>query len=205
MKVIGLTGGIGSGKSTVARFLAKLGAVVLDLDKLGHEALAPGSEAWKRVVDDFGKGILTANGDIDRAKLGSLVFNDREALERLNRIVHPVIDSIVNAKIDEHRRQGVRVVVLEAAAMLEAGRASQADEIWVTVAPGPVVISRISRRSGYSEEESKTRIQAQLSSEERIKQADVVIDTNCSLDELRARVVVQWHKLLARSEKGERL
>jgi len=200
MKVIGLIGGIGSGKSTVAQFLAELGAAVVDLDKVGHEALKPGGEAWERVVNEFGRDVLNVSGDIDRAKLGEIVFKNHEALLRLNHIIHPVIDNMVNARVEEYRRQGASVVVLEAAAMLEAGRASQVDEIWVTVAPEAAVLGRLGERTGLTEQESKARIRAQLSSEERIKHADVVIETDCSFDDLKARVVVEWHKLQARSE-----
>lgn len=198
MKIIGLTGGIGSGKSTVAQFLAGLGAVIVDMDGVGHEALKSGSETRERIVGEFGKDILTADGDIDRARLGGLVFNNPEALARLNRIVHPIIDTMVNAKTEEYRRQGAEVVVLEAAAILEAERAWQVDELWVTVAPEAAVLKRLAGRIGYSEEESKARINSQMSSEERVKQADVVIDTDCTLDELKARVVVEWQKLQAR-------
>lgn len=200
MKVIGLTGGIGSGKSTVAQFLEELGAVIVDLDKIGHEAIKPGSEAWERVVNEFGKGIITVSGDIDRAKLSKIVFSNHQALLRLNQIIHPIIDNMLMAKLEEYRRKGVKVVVLEAAAILEAGRASQVDEIWVTVAPESAMLQRLSGRPGYSEEESKARIHAQLSNEERIEHADVVIDTNCSLDDLKARVAVLWHNLQAQNE-----
>ena len=199
MKVIGLTGGIGSGKSTVAQFLAELGAVVLDADKVGHEALKPGTEVWERVVNEFGKSILTVSGDIDRAKLGELVFNNHEALARLNRIIHPVMDNMVRAKLEEYRRQGVKVVVLEAAALLEAGRTSMVDEVWVAVAPEAAVLKRITGSASLSEEALRARIRAQLSTDERTKHADVVIDTDCSLDELRARVAVLWHQFQART------
>lgn len=199
MRVIGLTGGIGSGKSTIAKYLAGLGAVVIDLDKVGHEVLKSGSQAFKRVVSEFGKDILDASGEIDRARLGNLVFKNQKALRRLNRIIHPAIDKVVYERIEEYRRRGVKVVVLEAAAMLEAGRAAQADEIWVAVAPEAAVLHRLSERSSYSEEESRERIRSQLSSEERAEQADVVIDTDCSLDELKARVEAEWRKLMERS------
>lgn len=200
MKVIGLTGGIGSGKSTVARFLEKLGAVILDVDKVGHEALKPGGEAWERVVSEFGKSIVTVSGEIDRAKLGKLVFNNHEARLRLNHIMHPIMDYIVLAKIEEYRRKGVKVVVLEAPILLEAGRTSQVDEIWVAVAPEATVLRRLAERTELSGQEARARIRAQLSNEERIKHADVVIDTDCSLDELKARVAVLWHQLLTRNE-----
>jgi dephospho-CoA kinase len=201
MRVIGLTGGIGSGKSTVAGYLAGLGAMVIDLDKVGHEVLKSGSQAFKKVVSEFGKDILEAGGEIDRARLGNLVFKNRKALMRLNRIVHPAIDKIVNEKIEEYRQKRVKVVVLEAAAMLEAGRAAQADEIWVTVAPEATVLNRLSERSGYSEAESRARIRSQLPNEERIKHADVVIATDCSLEELKVRVEVEWRKLMGRSRE----
>ena len=198
MKIIGLTGGIGSGKSTVAQFLAELGAVVLDVDKVGHEALEPGSEAWEQIVNEFGKGILTAGDKIDRAKLGKIVFNNHEALLRLNRIIHPVMDNMVEAKLEEYRRKGVKVMVLEAAAMMEVGRASIADEIWVVIAPESAVLKRLSERDGRSEDESKARILAQMPAQQRILHGGVIIDTDCSLDELKARVAVEWHKLQAR-------
>ena len=116
MKVIGLTGGIGSGKSTVARFLAEMGAEVVDLDKVGHEAIRPGTTAWESIVAEFGRDVLTADGKIDRARLGKVVFGDKKTLKRLNAIVHPAIDSIVMGKLEGFRRRGVKVAVLEAAA-----------------------------------------------------------------------------------------
>jgi dephospho-CoA kinase len=198
MKVIGLTGGIGSGKSTVTQFLAELGAVIVDLDKVGHEALRKGSQAWEQVVSEFGKDILTAGGEIDRSKLGKIVFNNHEALAWLNQIVHPAIDNIVKTKIEKYRRQGVRVVVLEAAAMLEAGKTEQVDELWVTIAPEVTVLKRVIERGGLSKKETRARIKAQLSNEKRIRQADVVIDTDCTLDELKDRVATEWQKLQAR-------
>lgn len=143
MKVIGLTGGIGSGKSTAARFLASLGAEVIDLDKVGHGALKKGSGAYKQAIREFGVGILDKDREIDRAKLGEIVFNDQQALNRLNKIVHPEIDKTVDEKIRECRRRGVKVLVLEAAAMLEAAKARQADEIWVTIAPEKNVLNRL--------------------------------------------------------------
>jgi len=198
MKVIGLTGGIGSGKSTVAQFLSELGAAIVDLDKVGHEALKKGSQAWEQVVGEFGKDILTAGDEIDRGKLGEIVFGNPESLARLNQIVHPAIDNIVKTKIEEYRRQGVRVTVLEAAAMLEADKTAQVDELWVTVAPEATALKRVIERGGLSKKETRARIKAQLSNEKRIRQADVVIDTNCTIDELKAKVLAEWQKLQTR-------
>jgi dephospho-CoA kinase len=198
MKVIGLTGGIGSGKSTVAGFLAEFGAAVIDLDKVGHEALMSEGKAYRQVLDAFGRTILTRSGEIDRAKLGNIVFNDPNALLRLNSIVHPVIDRIVAEKTEDCRCRDFKAVVFEAAAMLEGGKTFQFDELWVTVAPENTVLDRLGKRSGYSEKESRARINAQFSNQERIKNADVVIDTDCTLDELKLRVLSEWQKLQKR-------
>jgi dephospho-CoA kinase len=195
MRVIGLTGGIGSGKSTVARFLEEMGAAVIDADKVGHEVLKPGGEVWERVVKEFGGGIVAAGGDIDRARLGRLVFGSQQALERLNGIMYPAMDSIIKAQLEEYRRQGVRVVVLEAAVLLEAGKTLQVDEVWVVVASEASVLKRLAGHPGLSHRAARARMRAQLSNEERIKQADVVIYNDGSLGELKARIIELGQKL----------
>jgi len=192
MKVIGLTGGIGSGKSTVSQFLAELGAVIVDTDKVGHEAFKPDTELWRQVVAAFGRQILTPDGDIDREKLGEVVFGNSESLARLNQIMHPGMYEIVKAQLEEYRRQGTRVVVLEAPLLIEAGWTSLVDEVWVTVASEATVLSRLQEQKGLSRQEALARIHSQLSSEERVRRADVVIDTDCNLDELKARVGELW-------------
>jgi dephospho-CoA kinase len=198
MKVIGLTGGIGSGKSTVSRFLAELGAVILDADKVGHEAFKPDTEIWRQVVDAFGEQILTSAGDIDREKLGERVFGNSESLARLNRIMHPWMYEIVTAQLDDYRRQGMDVVVLEAPLLVEVGWTSSVDEVWVTVASEAAVLSRLEVQKGLSRQQVLARIHSQLSSEERIRHADVVIDTDCDLEELKTRVGELWQGLQRR-------
>ena len=188
MRVIGLTGGIGSGKSTVSQFLAELGAVILDADKVGHEAFKPDSEIWRQVVAAFGRQILTPDGNIDRKKLGNIVFGNPESLSRLNQIMHPRMYALVKAQLEEYRRQGTRVVVLEAPLLLEAGWTSLVDEVWVTTAPEATVLKRLEKRTGLSQAESLARLRSQLPSEERVRQADVIINTDCDLDELKAKV-----------------
>ncbi len=195
MKVIGLTGGIGSGKSTVSRFLAELGAVILDADKVGHEAYKPNTEVWREVVAAFGRQVLTPSGDIDRKKLGEIVFSNPESLSRLNQIMHPRMYDMVKANLEEYRRQGVDVVVLEAPLLIEAGWASSVDEVWVTVASESTVLRRLEECSGLSKQQALARIRSQLPSEERVKHADVVINTDCSLDELKAKVEELWRGL----------
>jgi dephospho-CoA kinase len=197
VKVIGLTGGIGSGKSTVARFLEEMGAVTVDLDSVGHEVLKQ-AQIRKRLAGEFGREILAAGDEIDRTRLGRLVFNNPEALARLNAIVHPAIDRKVRRLLEGYRRQGERIVVLEAAAMLEAGRGGDFDELWVAAAPEDVALARLAARTGLSREEALTRLRSQLTDEERVRQADVVIDTDCTLDQLKESVAAEWRKLLER-------
>ncbi len=195
MKVIGLTGGIGSGKSTVVGFLAELGAVIIDADKVGHEAFEPDTELWREVVAAFGSQILAPTGDIDRKKLGEVVFGNPGSLARLNQIMHPRMYDMVKAQIEEYRQQGVGVVVLEAPLLLEAGWTSLVDEVWITAASESTVLRRLQEKVGLSRKQALARIRSQLSSEERIEQADVIIDTDCSLDEVQARVGELWQKL----------
>ncbi len=197
MKVIGLTGGIGSGKSTVSQYLQELGAVVLDADKVGHEAYKPNTETWQKVIAAFGEQILTPEGEIDRKKLGKVVFSEPEALARLNQIMHPRMYDMMKARIAEYRQQGVGVVVLEAAVLLEAGWTPLVDEVWVTVASVPAVVKRATERTGLPEEQIRARIHSQLPTEERVKRADVVINNDGSLDELKARVKELWQGLKA--------
>ena len=195
MKVIGLTGGIGSGKSTVSQFLAELGAVVIDADKIGHDAYKPNTEIWRQVVAAFGNQIVTPSGEINRNKLAGIVFGNPELLARLNQIMHPRIYDTVKTQIGEYRRQGVSLVVLEAPLLLEAGWTPLVDEVWVTVASESTVLRRLKEQVGLSESEALARIHSQLSSEERVKRADVVINNDGNLDELKARVKELWGKM----------
>ncbi|MFC2070674.1 dephospho-CoA kinase [Chloroflexota bacterium] len=195
MKVIGLTGGIGSGKSTVAQYLAELGAVVIDADKVGHEAYKPGTPAFNDVVAAFGKEVIAENGEVDRKKLGAIVFGSPEALERLNRIMHSRMREIIKEQIEEYRQQRIDVVVIEAAVLLEANWDSLVDEIWVTAASENAVVRRLKDSRGLVEEQTLARIRSQLSSDERVKNADVVINNDGNLEEMKAKVKALWDKL----------
>jgi len=201
MKVIGLTGGIGSGKSTVSQLLHELGAVVLDADRIGHEAYKPNTETWLEVVSAFGRQILTSNGEIDRRRLAQIVFSDPESLARLNQIVHPRMYEMMKTKIEEFRRQGVKVVVLEAAILLEADWTPLVDEVWVTVAPEHEVVKRTVERTGLPEEQVIARIRSQLSSEERTKHANVIINNDGSIDELKVKIKELWDRIQAQDTR----
>ena len=192
MIVIGLTGGIGSGKSEVSRMLKELGATVIDADRVGHEAYRPHTESWKDLVDEFGRDILLPNGEIDRKKLGARVFSSPQDLARLNAIVHPRMYTMMEERLEALRRQGTEVVVMEAAVLIEAGWTPLVDEVWVTTAPEDVAVQRIRQRNGMPGEEVRQRIRSQLSSEERAKQAAVVIENSGGMEELRERVREAW-------------
>ncbi len=194
-KVIGLTGGIGSGKSTVTQCLAELGAVVIDADKVGHEAFKPNTRAWHEVVATFGKEIVTPSGEIDRKKLGAIVFSDPASLARLNQIMHPRMYDMIQAQIGEYRRQGVDVVVLEAAILIEANWTSLVDEVWVTVSSEATVLERLKKYRGLEKEQTLARIRSQLPTKERIKHADVVINNDGDIEEVKAKVKELWNRL----------
>ncbi len=198
MFVIGLTGGIGSGKSTVSEMLRAKGAAVVHADLVGHEVYRPDTNVWDEIVTAFGRHVLTDDGQIDRRKLGSIVFADTEALARLNAITHPPMRRLMAERLDELRRQGRRVAVLEAALLIEAGWIDLVDEVWLTLLRPPVASQRLMDRSGLSREEAEKRIASQLSNDERLAHADVVIDTDCSLEEVARRIDELWDGLMAR-------
>jgi len=200
MLVIGLTGGIGTGKSTVSDKLAELGAVIMNADQVGHQAFEPHTEVWKDVVAAYGKDILRPNDEIDRRKLGEIVFNDPEALSRLNKIMHPRMYRMMRDKIEELREQGVEVVVLEAAILIEAKWTSLVDTVWVTDVPEATVIQRLGNRDGLAEEQILARINSQMPPEERAKYADVVINTDCTLEEVKEKVEELWRGLCSSVE-----
>lgn len=194
-KVIGLTGGIGSGKSTVSQCLAELGAVIIDADDVGHEAFKPDTPAWQEVVAAFGRQIVAPGGEINRQKLGEIVFSDPEALSRLNRIMHPRIYDMAKAQIEQYRQQGVDVVVLEAAILIEAKWTPLVDEVWVTVAPEAMVLKRLKKQRGLEKAQTLARIRSQLTTKERVKYADVVIDNDGDLNQMKSKVREQWARL----------
>ena len=193
MLVIGLTGGIGTGKSEAARHLKGLGATVIEADAVGHEVYKPNTECWREVVSAFGEDVLQPNGEIDRRKLGSIVFSSPEQLAKLNGIVHPGIAQMVTGQLDRLRVQGTPVAVVEAALLFEAGWDSLVDEVWVTDSPVETVVQRLQARSGLSPQEVVERIDSQMDRSERLARADAVIDNASGLDELRRAVDELWH------------
>lgn len=202
MVVIGLTGGIGTGKSEVSKLLQELGAVVIDADRLGHEAYRPHTEAWQEVVAAFGSDILQPNGDIDRKKLGQIVFNDAAALAKLNAIMHPKIARMARERIQQLQTQGIHTIVLEAAVLIEAGWTSLVDEVWVTWVPVETAIRRVQARNHLPEDAVRARINSQMPFEERSKHARVVIDNSGDLEQLRRQVHEVWNSRIRQRVKS---
>jgi dephospho-CoA kinase len=194
--VIGLTGGIGAGKSTVTQMLEELGAAVIDADKVGHQIYLPDLPAWREIVETFGPEVLNADRSINRQALGKMVFADPEALRTLNRIVHPkMFDRMAELIAELRMHAGIKAIVVEAAVLIEANWQPLADQVWLVIASETVVVERLAKQRHLSPEQVRSRIAAQLSNEERRQHAHVVIRNDGSLDEVRAAVQQAWGKL----------
>src|SRR5208337_3826805 len=200
MLTIGLTGGIGSGKSTVAQILGEFGATVLDADKVAHTTYAPGGPAYDAVIAAFGAQVVAPDRTIDRKKLGAIVFGNPERLNKLTSIVWPATRESIRRNVSELRASGAELpIVVEAAILIEANWQSLFDEIWLVRAPREQVVGRIEIQRGLKPSESEARIRAQLSDEERAKHATLVIENNGSIDELRDMLKEIWAAALKRN------
>jgi dephospho-CoA kinase len=196
VKTIGLTGGIGSGKSTVSQLLGDLGAFVIDADKVGHEIYLPGKEAWKQVTAAFGRDILAPDQTIDRKKLGAIVFGSDDARKKLNSIVHPLMFKDIDRRIKEKRADGfTKLIVVEAAILIEANWLPLADEVWLVVTNKNAVIERVASQRGLSAKDTEARIASQLSDAERRKYATLVIENDGSLEDLKIKVQQAWNRI----------
>jgi dephospho-CoA kinase len=193
--VIGLTGGIGSGKSTVAAMLAELGADVIDTDKVGHEVYRPGTEGFRQVTQAFGDGILAVDGTIDRRALAAKVFADPDALRRLNGIVHPLIGLAVRDWLQRVQAESrTTPIVVEAPVLMEAGW-QFFDEVWVVIVEPDTAVARVTASRPMTPEEVRSRIAAQMSNAERIRRAHRVLRNDGDLPGLRAQVEAAWRAI----------
>ena len=190
---VGLTGGIGSGKSTVATLLADRGAVVIDADALAREVVAAGTPGLADVVAEFGAEVLTAEGELDRPRMGALVFADDGARRRLEAIVHPLVLERILAL--EAAAGEDDVVVQDIPLLAEGGRAGTFDAVVVVDVPTEVQVERLVRDRGMTEQDARARIAAQATREQRLAIATYVIDNGGSLDDLRSRVHEVWAQL----------
>jgi len=198
--VLGLTGGIASGKSSVAAMFADLGAVVVSADQLAREAVAPGSPALAELVTAFGATILTPAGDLDRKALGQVVFADAAARERLNAITHPAIARLAEARLRELRASGLPLVIYEAALLFEAGAEARVDAVLVVAIDPALQQGRLAGRDRLDPEAVQARIGAQWPQAVKVARADFVIDNSGRFAETRRQVVALYHYLLARTQ-----
>lgn len=197
MIIIGVTGNMGSGKSTVCKILANLGAATIDADKLAHEAYRPNSRTWQEIITAFGKHILKPDAEIDREKLGQLVFSDPASLARLNQIVHPEAYRMVQERIEDYRRRGATAIALEAILLIEAGWVNLVDTVWLVVASEDVVMQRLTEHKGTGRPWILARLRSQVPPEEKIEYADEVIYNNGDLNQLETGITELWQKLPA--------
>ena len=193
MKLIGLTGGIGSGKSTIARRLEKLGARVIDADVVSREVVEPGQPALASIVATFGADVLNADGTLNRARLGDIVFTDKEAREKLNNIVHPAVRERslkLFAEAEDHE-----VVIYDVPLLVESENSYSFEHIIVASAPEEIRVERLMEHRGMTESEARARIESQASEEARLSLADTVIDTSRSLEDTYSQVDRFWAEI----------
>ncbi len=192
MYIIGLTGNIATGKSTVMKILSELGAEVIDADHIAHEVIQPGGPAYLKVITDFGEQIVQSDGSLDRKRLGELVFGDPERLRHLEHIVHPLVAERIVERLQVSRKP---VVVIEAIKLIEAGLAAMCNEVWVVTSPASLQLERLLDTRRLTRAEAKMRIDAQPPQPEKIKVANVVIENTGSLEALRQRVEEEWARV----------
>lgn len=196
MKVIGLTGNIGCGKSVVARMFEELGARVIDADRIARLVVDSGEPAWKEIVKTFGKEILNQDGTINRGRLGEIVFNDKEKRETLNGITHPRIIERIKELIEEAGRENVEVVIVEAALIVEKGGMKPLiNDLIVVTADEKAQIRRLMGRDRFSREAALSRIRSQIPLSEKVGLATYVIDNSGTLEETRRQVEEVWKRI----------
>ena len=193
MLLVGLTGGIASGKSTVSAMLAERGAEVIDADHIARQVVMPGTPAWCKIREHFGPGVLHPDGQLDRQALADIVFADKSKLALLNEITHPAIFARIADRLEEYHDQDV-VVVLDAALLIEAGLSDGVDVVIVVHSPQEIQLERLAAK-GMGERAASDRIAAQLAPEKRLARADIVIDNSGSLEKLGRRVDEVWEEL----------
>jgi dephospho-CoA kinase len=197
MITIGLTGGIATGKSLVSQLLEEYGAFVINADLLAHKLYLPETAGFNELVVHFGDTILNIDGTIDRNKLASIVFSDKSEMDNLNSIMHPLIYEDIKRLISDLSEKNYLIVIVEAAILIEAGWQDLFDQIWVVSSNAENVISRLMTRNGLTREESLKRINSQMSLEDRLKYADVIVENNGDINSLSSKIKELWEDKLS--------
>lgn len=201
--ILGLTGGIGSGKSTVSKLLQKRGAFLIDADEISRHALDIGTDCYIQTVQAFGKGILNEDASVNRKALAGIVFQDIAQRERLNGIIHPYVRKTIYAQTERAETEKCTVVVWDIPLLLEGGYEKETDAVLVVTCPLETRLERLRNRSGFSREEALARMRAQMTDEERSRKADFVIDNGGTLEALENAVGNVWNTLLERQNAKE--
>ena len=199
MNIIGLTGGIGSGKTKIANYLAQLGADVLDADLIARDVVIPGSPALQEITDTFGPGVLHSNGTLNRAKLASVVFNNPAALQKLNKITHPQIIKIISTEIAEYIKEKNKhniknMLILVAPLLIETGLHHLTDQVWVIHIDAETQLNRLMARDKLTKTAALKRINSQLPESKRLKHADEVIDNSGTWENTQKQILSLWTK-----------
>ena len=197
--VIGLTGNIATGKSVVRRMLEHLGAYTIDADALSHRVISKGAPGYQPVLDTFGKWLLGPDGQINRTKLGHLVFADKDALKQLENIIHPYVNQAIDILV---KRASQTVIVVEAIKLLESELRSRCDTVWVTDAPQHVQVERLMRKRSMSHDDALQRVEVQSAQKEKLDAASVIITNNGSYDDLWKQVSEAWKGISPAQEAG---
>ncbi|BCR06128.1 dephospho-CoA kinase [Desulfuromonas versatilis] len=196
--ILGVTGGIASGKSTVAQVFRELGAIVVSADELARQAVLPGTPALRQLVERFGPQVLCADGTLDRAALSRIVFADPRARQDLNRITHPAIAALAEKRLAELRRQNPLLVVYEAPLLFEAGAEGRVDAVLSVIIDERLQLNRLMARDRSGPEAAQARIAAQMPQSEKAARSDYLIDNSGSLEQLRQQVQALWSQLTGR-------
>lgn len=201
MLVVGLTGNIGSGKSSVARFLKEMGARVIDTDQVARDVVAPGTPALNQIVKHFGTGVLNADGTLDRPKMAQIVFNDPEALKRLNSIVHPAIRAEILKDIADYKtKRDAPLLVIEAPLLIETGMNKIVDQVWLVIVDAKTQIQRVMKRDNATAEQVTRRLVAQMPQEDKLPYAHRVIDNSGTPGETLQQLQQIWSDTIDRPQ-----
>jgi dephospho-CoA kinase len=193
--IIGLTGGIATGKSTAAKYLEQKGAEIIDADKIAHQVSRKGEKGWQKVVSEFGEEILKEDNEFDRAKLAKIVFSNSVKRKKLESLLHPIIIKKMKEKANKYLNQN-KTVVLMAPLLFEAGIDKFCDQVWLIAASQEEQIKRIIKRDGITKEEAIKRIESQMSQAEKKEKSDIVITNNDSKEKLKKKIDYYWDKTI---------
>lgn len=201
MYLIGLTGGIASGKSTVSQMLKNLGGKIIDADKIAREVVMPNEPAWQDIIKKFGKEILLEDQNIDRIKLGNLVFSNQCAKKHLDFIMHPRIEEKIKQKILQYRDDHDSILVLDIPLLYEAGWDTITNENWVVYVSPALQLERLMKRNKLTKQQAVDRINSQMLLEDKAKLADYMIDNNGSLEDTKNQIIKRWNDIKSEWKK----